>query len=621
MTGMDPAETLRGRRRALLVANGRYQDPQLRRLRSPTGDVQALRDVLADPGVGDFDVSSVVDQGTQEIRQAIERFFAGGTRRDLLLLYISGHGLLAPDGSLYFATPSTTLDLLLSTAVDSSFVARTMHDCRAQSIVLILDCCHSGAFGEGYEPKGPRSVGIEHRFDPKARGRVVLTASSRLEYAFEDDNLDSFEVSEPGSVFTHFVVRGLRTGEADLDDDGEISVKELYDYVYERVRESRSPQTPGMSGRSSGTLIIASSARQPVLPLGLRQALVNSIPGVRAAAVAALEPFLTGDDPALAQAAQEWLERVRDDPDVRAAVQHLRHATGVGTELRRVHHQGDVRAVAFGADATLLVTASDDATARVWDLAAGGSEMRRLRHTNRWRPARELLAVAFNPRGTAVATAGRDGTARVWDLADGRRLLRVRHRDWVRAVGFSPDGEQLATAGEDGAARVWSISDGHEVLGIEAAEPLNDVAFSPDGMLLATVGDDGAARVWDLRADRQVLRAAHDGVVWAVAFSPDGRRIATASGDGTARVWDLLDGGETKRLPHGGAVWAVAFDATGGRLATAGNEVSARVWDLTEGRELRRVSHDGLVWAVALSPRGDRLATGSADQSARVWAV
>src|SRR5919112_6118943 len=175
---MDPSEALRGRRRALLIANGRYQDPQLRRLRSPTGDVQALRDVLGDPRIGDFDVSSIVDQETQKIQQAIERFFADAGLHDLLTLYISGHGLLAPDGGLYFATPSTTLDLLLSTAVDSRFVARTMHDCRARRIVLILDCCHSGAFGRGYEPKGPRSVGIEHRFDPRARGRVVLTASS-----------------------------------------------------------------------------------------------------------------------------------------------------------------------------------------------------------------------------------------------------------------------------------------------------------------------------------------------------------------------------------------------------------------------------------------------------------
>jgi len=256
---MDPNETLRGRRRALLIANGRYQDPQLRRLRSPTGDVEALRDVLADPRIGDFEVSSVVDRETQEIRQAIEGFFASGTLRDLLLLYISGHGLLASDGGLYFATPSTTLDLLLSTAIDSSFVARTMHDCRARSIVLILDCCHSGAFGQGYEPKGPRSVGIEHRFDPNVRGRVVLTASSRLEYAFEDKSLDRFEVSEPGSVFTRFLVMGLDSGDADLDDDGDVTVTELYDYVYDHVRQSASPQTPGMSGNAHGRLVIAAA--------------------------------------------------------------------------------------------------------------------------------------------------------------------------------------------------------------------------------------------------------------------------------------------------------------------------------------------------------------------------
>src|SRR5262245_60527181 len=51
-----PAAPGTGRRLALIVSADTYDDPKLKRLRSPAGDADALRHVLADPEIGGFDV-------------------------------------------------------------------------------------------------------------------------------------------------------------------------------------------------------------------------------------------------------------------------------------------------------------------------------------------------------------------------------------------------------------------------------------------------------------------------------------------------------------------------------------------------------------------------------------
>jgi hypothetical protein len=113
-----------------------------------------------------------------------------------------------------------------------------MSESRSRRQVLVLDCCNGGAFGRGVKAGG--KLGTRERFE--GRGRVVITASDVLQYAFEADRVEG---EPPGSVFTEAVVEGLRTGGADLDGDGEVTLDELYDYVYGRVLAAAPTQRPG----------------------------------------------------------------------------------------------------------------------------------------------------------------------------------------------------------------------------------------------------------------------------------------------------------------------------------------------------------------------------------------
>lgn len=326
-----------GRRQALLIATDTYTDPGLGRLRAPTGDVGALGKVLADPEIGDFDVRELINRPTDELKGEIEEFFADARLHDLLLLYVSGHGVLSQRGRLYLATRTTDRRRLLTTGIEDRFVVDVMEHGRARSIALILDCCHSGAFAKGLAPKSGTDVGVAQRF--QGQGRVTLTASSELEYAFEEteesDDVKELGAAAPGSLFTRYIVEGLRTGEADINHDGDISIDELYDYVYARVREQARNQTPVRGGVSHGDIVIARSIRDASLPAEFRQGLTDARSWVREATIDQLARQRETAEPRLTAAIEDALRRAVDDDSrrvaaaARAALQGTRSATHV----------------------------------------------------------------------------------------------------------------------------------------------------------------------------------------------------------------------------------------------------------------------------------------------------
>jgi formylglycine-generating enzyme required for sulfatase activity len=265
------------------------------------------------------------------VRVEIASFFADRKRGDLALLYFSGHGVTDDDGRLYLTTTDTRRKLLRATAVPATFVNETMTDSRSRRQVLLLDCCHSGAFAKGGE-----NVGIKERFE--GRGRVVLTSSTSTQYAFQGDEI----IGEGScSVFTHHLVRGLETGEADTDRDGLVSLDELYDYVYDRVTDETPNQTPGKwTFDLRGDIVIArspaSSGPQAGLPTWIVEALASSAYSARLAAVGELAQLVQGQDPRLVAVARAELERLgREDADlaVRGAATG---ALGVVTRIGKV---------------------------------------------------------------------------------------------------------------------------------------------------------------------------------------------------------------------------------------------------------------------------------------------
>jgi peptide/nickel transport system substrate-binding protein len=307
-------------RAALVVATSSYEDPELGQLRAPARDADELVEVLADPDIAGFAVTSLINQTEPRIRRAIGAFLANRDINDLVLVYLSCHGLLDMRGRLYFAAADTAKAQLGSTAVESAWLLDQLDECRARRQILILDCCFSGAFARG----GKGDMDLQQRLSGQGRGRAVLTASRAGEYSFEGRPLPGQAVA--GSVFTAALIEGMRTGAADADGDGYITLDEAYSFAYDRVQSRGSEQTPQRwLYAAEGALVLARnpagiSIVPATIPPALQTSLESPYPHVRIGAVNTLAEWLTGADPARALTAQQSLQDIagNDAPTVAA---------------------------------------------------------------------------------------------------------------------------------------------------------------------------------------------------------------------------------------------------------------------------------------------------------------
>jgi hypothetical protein len=310
-----------GQRKALIVANGEYEQEGLRDLVAPAADAEALGRVLGDRQIGDFTVQVVRNQPAHVISAQIEELFSESRRDDVLLLHFSGHGLKSESGELFFAASNTRPNRLGSTAVSADFVQRCMRASRSRSIVLLLDCCYGGAFAQGVKVRAAGDVNVLESFPRETRsgggrGRAVITASSAMEFAFEGDQL-SDQRPRP-SAFTSALVEGLSTGDADRDEDGWVSLNELYDYVFDKVREQNPHQTPSRQVEMEGELYLAHSRRRRIvpapLPPDLQAAIADPNMYTRLGAISELQSRLASDNlPAAAGAYEALADLARND--------------------------------------------------------------------------------------------------------------------------------------------------------------------------------------------------------------------------------------------------------------------------------------------------------------------
>lgn len=226
---------------ALLVGVSEYE-PGLNSLPAAVKDVDAVREVLLHPQIGGFvesDVTLLKNPERQAMEEAIYALFADRHRDDLLVLFFSGHGIKNDSGELFLATRGTRKtprgELISPTAVSAKFVHDCMSRSRSKRQVVVLDSCFSGAFAEGLSAKDDGTVNIREQLG--GEGRAILTSSNSTQYSFEEEGQEL-------SLYTRFLIEGIRTGQADQDGDDFISIDELHDYASRRVREIKPELKP-----------------------------------------------------------------------------------------------------------------------------------------------------------------------------------------------------------------------------------------------------------------------------------------------------------------------------------------------------------------------------------------
>ncbi len=288
----------------------------------------------------------------------------------------------------------------------------------------------------------------------------------------------------------------------------------------------------------------------------------------------------------------------RDGSAAIVAGQAVRIIDPAGRELLVLQHDANVSTVAFSPDGKRLATGSNGA--RVFE-AVSGKELLRLAQGG------AVTRVVFNTDGTLLATASEDHTARVFDMT-GKECARFVHDDDVVSVNFSPTADWVVTASSDHSAGVFDARSGQLIARVTHDSSVITALFSPDGQRLLTAGGDMTARIWQASSGRELLRIVHDDAVGVAAFAPDGSTVSTGSRDGSVKVFRAED-----RMPVGAEVDssdALALDDRAEAMLTADGKGLTRIFNATTGHLMHRFSQEAFATAIAGSPDRHHLLMG-----------
>jgi hypothetical protein len=304
---------------ALLVGVSKFQDPALGGLKAPAEDVQAFAGILQDKDRGGFDtVITSLDEDVETIRGKLSDLLDDRRPSDSVLIYYSGHGINAASGQLFLATEKTASQRPRMYSLSATEIRDMMGDSRASQLIVVLDCCHSGAFMEG--AKGAAAPVSQQTFSAGdgAEGEYVLMSCNAMQVSL--DGVDSAL-----SRFTSWLVDGLR-GDA-APDNPVITLDDLYDYVCRRARAAGAAMTPQrLVNRNSGIPEIARNPapKAPALPADVLARLEDADWKTRLAAVTTLDDLSRQDRlrPLVRNAAAGRIA-VERDTDVTGALARL----------------------------------------------------------------------------------------------------------------------------------------------------------------------------------------------------------------------------------------------------------------------------------------------------------
>jgi len=254
---------------AVVVGVGRYESPDIPRLRYTVPDAEAIYQILTGPaGFKPEHVLLLTDKTERKptyrnLKWALGTFLARSAQKDdTVLIFFAGHGApevdqrgIERDGLAKYLIPSDAdPDDLYSTAFPMDELQTIFGRIEAERVVVFLDACYSGAAGgRTFASKKTRAVNLDDLFLERltrAKGRAILTASRPAEVSIELADLGH-------GLFTYYLLRGLQ-GAADLNRDGIVSLQELYEYVEQQVSQKARAvggnQHPVMKGELEGVL-------------------------------------------------------------------------------------------------------------------------------------------------------------------------------------------------------------------------------------------------------------------------------------------------------------------------------------------------------------------------------
>lgn len=286
-------------------------------------------------------------------------------------------------------------------------------------------------------------------------------------------------------------------------------------------------------------------------------------------------------------------------------------------------HRAPVTRVLFHPIFSLMISASEDATIKVWDFETGDYERTLKGHTD------QVNDVAFDTSGKLLASSAADMSIKLWDFSTYECTKTLQGHDHnVSGVCFVPSGDYIVSCSRDKTVKMWEVATGYCVKTYTGHRDwVRMVRVLPSfgetggtgqaGEYIATCSNDQSVRIWATQTKecKAELRE-HDHVVECIAWAPETatsairEATATNTGDGSAV------NSSVSKLSSSAAALSGPFLASGSRDKTI------KVWDVSTGICLfTLVGHDNWIRGISWHPGGKYLLSASDDKSLRIWDI
>ena len=324
--------------------------------------------------------------------------------------------------------------------------------------------------------------------------------------------------------------------------------------------------------------------------------------------------------------------------------------TGTGNVIHELAgHEGRISSLDFSPVDNVLLSSSEDMTARIWNLDQGEEQLPRITHAN------PIQCAVFSPDGSRILCGGgfpsippgpnKESELRIYDT-DTRALSRELegHPSAVMCIAFSSNGKLIASGGfgeetlDSAEIRIWDSSTGDLIHVLEGpAFTAIDIEFSPDSHSLAVAGGLGKGpkeiQIFDCESGLETKSLqGHPNPIGGVQFSPDGSRLLSFGlihqfgVDNTGiRIWDSQSGAELLNLEVDEKLIQASWDHTGNSIfvmKTDHEKTSLVQWQSGDQTETARVLRAGTASGatdLAYFPTGERLVSVGIDKKIHIW--
>jgi len=248
--------------------------------------------------------------------------------------------------------------------------------------------------------------------------------------------------------------------------------------------------------------------------------------------------------------------------------------------------------------------------------------------------SKKVTAVKLHGDKDVVVSASEDATAKVWtcssptDWMSQYNCLHTihKHRAAVTDLSIHPLGDYLLTASLDKSWAIHDFASGRcvrHMKDLESAFPC--MSFHPDGLIVAGGTEDKTVIIWDVKNEQATVATltGHESAVQTLSFSGNGYYLASGSRDGVVKLWDLRKPVNLQTIQVEGGVGSICFDTTGQYLAVASNTVQVFNFE-TKTNLIESVSlkdHTDAVTGLCWGPNAKTLASVSMDHSLKVYSA